>query len=168
MDIPARGGDALFELQQQIGKARQRGGAYRAALFSQLLERHRRRGHCGSAFDLKTVLQMGERLLQPWITQRRSCGFGKFRPLCGHRESPPIGGVPAARPARISAAWRNAMRSPLRAARPARCSKQPRSPASTRDAQLAFASAILSSAMRAEISGYFTEKRPPKPQQTSL
>ena len=46
-------------------------------------------------------------------------------------------------------------------------SRQPRSPASSVPAPVAAMSLHLSDTMRVEMSGYFTQKVPPKPQQIS-
>ena len=92
------------------------------------------------------------------------------RAACGKRcaslkASPRRSPVAIRSPAITSAAWRTASLSPRRAIRPDRCSRQPRSPPTSISAPVLSASAILSSAMRADTSGYFTEKNPPKPQQ---
>ena len=70
-------------------------------------------------------------------------------------------------PASTSATWRTCTALPSRCSLPAMFIRQPRSPASSVSAPVAAMSADLSPTMAFEISGYFTQKVPPKPQQTS-
>ena len=69
--------------------------------------------------------------------------------------------------ASTSATWRTWIALPSRDSLPAMFSRQPMSPASSRSAPVAAMSFVLSDTMRVEMSGYFTQNVPPKPQQTS-
>src|SRR5262245_28877949 len=79
---------------------------------------------------------------------------------------PPMGGPPVS-PASTSAMWRTSMRDPSRDSLPAMFIRHPRSPASSTSAPLAVTLAIFFFTMSLEISGYLTQKVPPKPQHTS-
>src|SRR5581483_4877978 len=70
-------------------------------------------------------------------------------------------------PARTSATCRTAILRPWRDSLPAMFIRQPRSPASSMPAPVAAIRSALRSTMALEMSGYLTEKVPPKPQQTS-
>ena len=78
----------------------------------------------------------------------------------------PMAGV-SQQSARTSAMWRACTGEPRRFSLPAMFIRQPRSPASSNSAWLASTQAAFSETILLEISGYFTQKVPPKPQQTS-
>src|SRR5262249_34908623 len=121
---------------------------------------------------------MAERLLQRCVAQRAvhvlleavALGWMALHHHRGrrrvHREPSPIAGR-SAMPASTSATWRAFTALPSRLSLPAMLSRQPRSPASSVPAPVAAMSAVLSETILLEISGYLTQKVPPKPQQSS-
>src|SRR5687767_11611758 len=108
------------------------------------------------ALDLEAFLQVRQRALQARVGKRRACRLREVVRLAQALSSPTAGCE--AKPAITSAAWRTANLSPRRAIRPDKCRRHPRSPPTSISAPVLTASAILSSAMRAETSGYLTEK----------
>src|SRR5690349_18237595 len=114
-------------------------------------------------------LQLGERILQVGIDQRRVRIV--LEVVGGRLHQPRPSGSPMAAaspmPASTSATWRTRTALPSRCSLPAMFIRQPRSPASSVSAPEAAMSVVLSPTMALEISGYFTQKVPPKPQQTS-
>src|SRR5476651_75206 len=114
-------------------------------------------------------LQHGERILEIRIGQRRvdvrvEVVGGR---LHQRRASASPIGASAPISASTSATWRTRTALPSRWSLPAMFIRQPRSPASNVSAPDAAMSNDFSPTMALEISGYFTQKVPPKPQHTS-
>src|SRR5476649_593676 len=120
-------------------------------------------------------LEHGQRVLEVGIRQRAvdvalEVVGGGFHQRFTASGSPPSGSpIAAIEPmsASTSATCRTCTVLPSRCSLPAMFIRQPRSPANKVPAPVAAISADFSPTMAFDISGYFTQKVPPKPQQTS-
>ena len=113
-------------------------------------------------------LQPAERRAQQRIVQRFARGLRKLaRVLVHFVSSPSAGSVAHIRPA-LRRRGARAMLLPCALHAPGQMQQATEIAADQRVGAAREASAILSSAMRSEISGYLTLKSPPKPQQVSL
>src|SRR5580658_8195453 len=158
MDMPAAGSHAGFEGLQQGVEPRQRIIANGTTLLAQRFEIAEVLRGVGAA-QLEMRLETAQCDLEIGITQRLVRGGCEIARVLGHVSgSPRAGSAPIF--ASTSATWRTRKLLPCRSMRPARCKRQPRSPPTKVSAPVFRASAILSSAMRSEISGYLTENNP--------
>src|SRR5690606_5742228 len=110
-------------------------------------------------------------LLQVGVVNGEDSTLGEFAGADFHQSisfpSPAIP-VPLAMPASTSTVWNTRIGALMRRRRPAMFIRQPRSPPISTSAPVSSALRILSSTILVEISGYLTQKVPPKPQHTSV
>src|SRR5690606_4745514 len=168
----AVGGDVALEQFEVVVQVRQRVLADLVCGVAQPLELGQRLDRVAPVVDESAAGTLQGRL-QVAVEQRLAAAAAECRTRPGddaHERSragapSPMPGVSPG-PTSHSATWYTLCAIPLRRRRPAMFIRQPRSPPSTTPTPVASMAAVLSATMRVEMSRYFTQNVPPKPQHT--
>src|SRR5712672_415051 len=174
MHVPAGRRDLFFvgfEIEVEMGQRMVLDVARRVAQRVELGQLVRHLAPAGDEVHLdefERVLQIaiGERRLGVLLEAWRGRDVGHGRGPVARRGGAPIAGS-AVMPASTSATWRTSIALPSRCSLPAMFIRQPRSPAISMPAPLAATLAAFLATIAFEMSGYLTQKVPPKPQHTS-